>query len=237
MPQISEPPQQQPELLAVPIPDIVRFVRQLSHDLRNHLNAAELQSAYITEVATDAEIKDEMRRLRGMLSEMGASLQRLSTSLAQTKLTQLPYETSAFVEDLQQKIATQFPQESGALRWNVKSLGGRLQIDPQHLQQAFIEVFANAFQHGRGAGPIEVTAEVEDTDFVIKLREPKATFEGSTANWGREPFHKVAHGHYGLGLHRARSIIEAHDGRLSAHYDSASSCLISTVVLPLLAPE
>ena len=33
--------------LTVPWSDTVRFVRQLSHDLRNDLNAIELQSAYI----------------------------------------------------------------------------------------------------------------------------------------------------------------------------------------------
>jgi hypothetical protein len=32
--------------LQVAMPDVARFVRQLSHDLRNHLNAAELQSAF-----------------------------------------------------------------------------------------------------------------------------------------------------------------------------------------------
>ena len=32
------------------MPDIVKFIRQLGHDLRNHLNAAELQAAYLAEI-------------------------------------------------------------------------------------------------------------------------------------------------------------------------------------------
>ena len=36
--------------LSLPWSDTVRFVRQLSHDLRNDLNAIELQSAYIGEL-------------------------------------------------------------------------------------------------------------------------------------------------------------------------------------------
>lgn len=219
------------------MPDVVRFVRQLTHDLRNHLNAAELQSAYLNEIADDPELKTEMRRLRGMLSDMGVSLQRLSSSLTQAKLTQLPYEAAAFIEDLQQKVAAQFPQESDSVRWQVKSLGAQLNIDPQILQQAFLELMTNAFQHGRGPGPIEISAGPEGSMFVCEVREPKAGFETPTANWGREPFHRVTHGHYGLGLHRARSIIEAHGGQLSARYDPASSSLVTTIALPIIASE
>ena len=40
--------------IQVSMPDVVKFVRQLAHDLRNHLNAAELQSAYLDEIAEDA---------------------------------------------------------------------------------------------------------------------------------------------------------------------------------------
>ena len=47
--------------------DVVRFMRQLSHDLRNHLNAAELQVAYLNELAESAEMKEEVKRLREMM--------------------------------------------------------------------------------------------------------------------------------------------------------------------------
>jgi K+-sensing histidine kinase KdpD len=235
MPPAAERTEASGEAVQVPMPDIVRFMRQLSHDLRNHLNAAELQSAYINEIAEDAEVKGEMKRLRAMLSEIGTSLQRVGAGLAQPKLTPIPYDATAFVEDLQQKITAQFPEESATVRWSVTRSNARLNIDPQILPLAFVELFANAFQHGRGTSAIEVTAEVENGDFVYKLREPKTAFDVATENWGREPFRHVAHGHYGLGLHRARSIIEAHDGRLSAHHDPGSSSLITTIVLPVLA--
>src|SRR5436853_1893681 len=100
-------PSQQPEndSPGVPWPDMVKFVRQLSHDIRNNLNAVELQSAFLAELASDAEIKDESQRLRQMISEVGSSLQRLTTGLAQTSPTMISYRARDFVEDLQSKIA------------------------------------------------------------------------------------------------------------------------------------
>ncbi|MDQ6655794.1 MAG: hypothetical protein M3Y80_08280 [Verrucomicrobiota bacterium] len=219
--------------LQVPMADVAQFVRQLSHDLRNNLNAAELQSAYVSEITEDAELKEELTRLRAMLSEMGANLASVTGLLVPVKLTEMPYEATAFAEDLQAKLTHRDPQQANAIQWSITTADAMLSIDPQILQQAMLELFTNAFQHARGAGAIEAAAEVRDGLFTFTLREPKSAFEGSTENWGREPFRKLKHGHYGLGLPRVRSIIEAHRGELHAHYDSASSSLVTTVSLPL----
>ena len=218
--------------LQIPMPDVVRFVRQLSHDLRNHLNAAELQSAYLNEVAEDQEVKDELKRLRAMLSDMGASLQRLTGSLTEVKLTEMPYPAAAFVEDVQQKLASRSPEQSSAIDWQVNAGDAMLNIDPQMLQQAILELIANAFLHERAEGQISVNAETRDGRFRFTLREPKTTFTGSIEHWGQQPFRKVKHGHYGLGLPRVRSIVAAHGGEFTAQYDQSSSSLVTTVALP-----
>jgi len=221
----------------VAMPDVVRFVRQLSHDLRNHLNAAELQSAYMNEIAGDEELKGELQRLRAMLSEMGTALQRLSASLTPVKLTRMPYDARGFVEDMQKKLAAQFPEEQRNVQWETSAARGQIDIDPQILQQALLELFSNAFRHARASEAITVTAETPNGEFVLRLREPKTEFAQPTENWGREPFRHIAHGHYGLGLHRARSIVEAHDGRFDVRYDPASATLLTTLALPLLGTE
>lgn len=219
--------------LQVSLPDVVKFVRQLAHDLRNHLNAAELQSAYLAELAEDAELKEEIKRLRAMVSEVGSNLQSLTAALSQPRLTEMPYSAADFVGDLQQRLATDHPDEGARVQWEVEAGDASLQIDPQVLLPALTELFANAFRHERGEGMISVEARIEGDCFVITIREPKGIFEHSTDQWGREPMRSVGQGHYGLGLHRARSIIEAHRGQLNARYDSPASSLITTVVLPL----
>ncbi|MEP6811025.1 MAG: hypothetical protein ABI992_12340 [Chthoniobacterales bacterium] len=230
---LSSPTPDPEATVQVPLPDVTRFVRQLSHDLRNHLNAVELQSAYLGEIAPDAEMKEEVKRLRAMLSEMGASLQAVTQALADIRLTLMPYEASAFFEDLRAKISSRFPDESSAVEWKLNLGNDELEIDPQALEAAFVELFANAFLHERGPGSLQATAEMESGNVLFTLTEPKSAFTGEIARWGRQPFVKMKHGHYGLGLLRARSIIEAHHGQLHAHYDSASSALVTKVVLSL----
>ena len=227
--------EQHTDSLSVSWTDIVRFVRQLSHDLRNHLNAAELQAVYISELTGDAELKTEIKRLRATIAGLGAILQKLSADLGQIKPSLMPYRAVDFVEDLRQKFAHDFPQESAAVNWDVQPGDAALNVDPQLLQQALLELFANAFQHQRGQGPLVATAKIDNDRFVFTLREPKAGFELSTENWGREPLRKISQGHYGLGLNRVRVIVEAHGGELHAHYDPTESVLLTTITLPLSA--
>jgi len=227
--------EQHTDSLSVSWTDIVRFVRQLSHDLRNHLNAAELQAVYISELTGDAELKTEIKRLRATIAGLGAILQKLLADLGQIKPSLMPYRAVDFVEDLRQKFAHDFPQESAAVNWDIQPGDAALNVDPQLLQQALLELFANAFQHQRGQGPLAATAKIDNDRFVFTLREPKAGFELSTENWGREPLRKISQGHYGLGLNRVRVIVEAHGGELHAHYDPTESVLLTTITLPLSA--
>ncbi len=212
--------------------DLVRFVRQLSHDLRNHLNAAELQSAYLAELATDDEIKGEIKRLRQMMSELGVVLQKLSASFAQPKPDMMSYGAADFIEDIRRKLANDFPKEESTVEWDVQLQDNNLEIDPQLLQEALLEVFSNAFRHQSGR-PIKASAQVGRDSFVFTLREQKEHFDLSTESWGREPLRRITQGHYGLGLNRARAIIESHGGQLAAQYDPKSAILATTIALPI----
>src|SRR4029077_19421698 len=141
--------EQQDTSPSVSWPDMVKFVRQLGHDIRNNLNAVELQSAYLAELAEQAELKGEVQRLREMVSEIGTSLQQVTAALSQTNPNFISYRAADFVEDLKQKVAKEFPTQAGKVNWDLQLKDEQLQVDPQMVQQAFIELFANAFQHER----------------------------------------------------------------------------------------
>jgi K+-sensing histidine kinase KdpD len=219
--------------LSIPWSDTVRFIRQLGHDLRNHLNAIELQSACIDELAENPELKGEIKRLHEMISRLTSTLHKLSRGLSDVKLNLISYRASDLLDDLRKKIAQEFPDTSNEIVWNVQLDDGVLDVDPQMLEQAVIELFANAFQHDRGEGELVVTARIEKSQFILRLDEPKTRFELATENWGREPLRNISQGHYGVGLNRVCVIMEAHGGEMHAKYDSKTARLITTLALPL----
>jgi K+-sensing histidine kinase KdpD len=218
--------------LILPWSSTVRFVRQLSHDLRNDLNAIELQSAYISELAQDQELQRETKRLREIVSDLNSTLKRLSKAVGEVTPNMISYRSADFLADVRAQIDRNFPNDSDQITWDVK-VDGMLNVDPQMLQEVFTELLTNAFRHDRGNGPLLASARIENDQLVFSLHEPKAGFDSTTQNWGREPLRNISQRHYGLGLNRVRAIIEAHRGELQAQYDPKASALVSTVKLPL----
>jgi len=127
----------------------------------------------------------------------------------------------------------EFPDKVPEISWDVQPGDAVLLIDPQLLQEAIVELFANAFRHDRGEGAIVLAAKIDKDRFLLTFREPKTRFELSTENWGREPLRGVSQGHYGLCLRRLHTILEAHDGEMHAQYDPKGSTLITGLILPL----
>ena len=228
-------PQERNDSRSVPWSDTTLFIRQLSHDLRNDLNAIELQSAYISELETNEELKSEIKRLREMVAGLASTLQRLSRAVGEVTPNLIPYRAADFVEDLRAQIEHDFPKDSSEISWEGQLGDAVLNVDPQFLQEAFTELFANAFRHDRGKGPLLAKSKIDDNEFLFTLHEPKARFDLPTHDWGREPLRKISQRHYGLGLNRVRAIVEAHGGELHAHYDSNVSALITTLCLPVSA--
>lgn len=224
------------EPITVAWTDVVRFLRQLSHDLRNHLNAVELQSAFLAEIGTDPEMKEEIARLRKMVSECGSSLQKLSTRLNPPPPNFMPYSAGDFVEDLRVRVRNEFPQQADTISWKIETNGSQISIDPQLLQEGLLEVLRNAFENQTPGSSLGFNAAPEGDNLVFTLYEPKAQFDVPTDNWGREPLRYVNRGHYGLGLNRARAIVENQGGLLKGRYDSTEAKLVTTITIPLAKP-
>ena len=229
----DNPTETRSNLLTVPWSDTVRFVRQLSHDLRNHLNAMELQSAYIGELTQDQELTNEIKRLRKVVSDMNSTLQLLSRAVGEVTPNVITYPAGEFLADMRTQIERNFSKENHEITWDLELQDGILNIDPQLFQEVFVELFGNAFRHDRGKGALVARARISDGRLLFTLHEPKAVFSSETQNWGREPFRNIRQRHYGLGLNRIRAIIEAHGGELQAQYDPKAATLVSTMALPM----
>ena len=213
-------------------PQVTKFIGQLNHDLRNHLNALGLQAAFLEETIEEPGAKAESRRLREMTDEICLQLRKLSAVLGKVDLQTMPYPAAEFAEDLRNRLSVKQSGEPIDVNWRISLGKEMLEVDPQLLPEAFMELFVNAEAHGRGESPLVFEIRAVDNAIEFSLREPKAEFGGTTENWGKQPLQHLRSGHYGLGLFRARSIFEAHHAHYRAHFDPAASLLFTIVSLP-----
>jgi K+-sensing histidine kinase KdpD len=219
----------------IPFECVATLVRQMTHDLRNGLNAIDLQAAYLAEIAPEGEVHDELKRVREMVREMTRSIQALCTHFQKPQLNLIDCPVSLLVESLRNKIEAQFSEDAGAIRWEGKADETMVVLDVERFAEALTAVMRNAVQFREPDTRLRVRVSAEDGHFSMELREKKKEPAIPPGDWGAKPFVSTRHGGYGLGLLRARVVMRAQGGELSQRYDSASGEVVSEITVPLSA--
>jgi len=216
----------------VPLSRVSRFIRQFTHDVRNGLSAIDLEAAFIAELVTDPEAAEEVRKLRNMVSSTAKTLKELSSHFQPVTLHEMPWKASTFVEELEGRVRGQFPQEEA---WAIENRLGEecVNIDLEQMANATIHVLRNAFQFRDPGMPVRLLTFFDEGRVILELRESKGewTPELPPEQWSSGPLLSTRQGGYGLGLYRAKKILESHGGRLESFYRDHE--LITRMVLPL----
>ena len=234
----SSPPPMAADLersVVVPWERFENFVGQFTHDVRNGLNAIELQLTFLGEISTDPEAVEEVKRLRNSLSEVTRHLQAVKTLTGPTHPNVLEYPACELFEDLRERLVKRHPGVDEKIVWDIDlPPGATLLVDPDASIVAVLELFANLV---RFVGtPIRCTAAVADGFLTFTLQErPSTPLSAPTEQWGREPLLSTRRGAYGLGLFRATRLLESQGGTLRAAYSAPDNLLTTTVTLPLAA--
>ncbi len=223
------------DLPLVPWVRVEGFIGQLAHDIRNGLNAVELQLTFLGEISTDPEAVDEIKRLRNTLANVTRQLQSLRTGIGAALPYSLEYPAEDFFDDLRERFVKLTHDASSKVLWEI-NLGSEvvLKVDPDLTINALLELLANGLHFTRAeALPIRVQVSAIDGGVSFLLQEPQQTEPTVTPEeWGRAPLLTTRRGAYGLGLFRVRRGLESQGGTLDVEYSSAQQSLTTRVTLP-----
>ncbi len=249
-PSAKSPPAAEAGVLAVPWDRVDRFLGQFTHDIRNGLNALELQLTLLGEVSQEPDVREEVRGLRANVAAIGRDLQAIRTASSPVQPQRVPYPVPDLIEDLRPRLRRLHAGPADGLAWEVSPelAGATVSVDPELLFEALGRIFDNAvgfraspsaplgFRAARGEG--HDGAPTLRLTFVEDGKAPPGSATDLSA-WGDRPLLTTRRGShaYGLGLFRARRIAEVHDGDLHARYDAAAHRLEVTLDLPLPAPD
>ena len=217
----------------IPLPRVAGFVRQITHDVRNGLNAIDLQSAFIGEIAEDPEVVAEIAKLRGMVSHVTRNMQEISSRFGELRPTLFDYPVKEFLQGLRETVEQEFESQVKRLAWESKVPDGEeIQLDYTFLTTALVELVRNALYFREGDEPIQILTQSDGASIVFQVSQKRTQPSGEIEQWGRDPLLTSRRGGYGLGLYYVRRIVHALGGTLDAQYDATTGRLKVRLCLP-----
>jgi signal transduction histidine kinase len=225
------------EDLEIPFERVAKFVRQLSHDVRNNLGSMDLQAAYVAEIIQDSEAIEELRKLRGMITTAAKALQGISRNFQAPKPNLVSLTARILLEDFRERLEKQLPAERPPIEWEIALGEETICVDIEMIFGALLECCRNALHFHEGTEPIRIKAFCAAGNLVVELKETRSTVEIPLESWGKEPFSTTRRGGYGLGLFYAVQILEVHGGGVQFAHDAKRATLTTRVTLPLQTSE
>jgi signal transduction histidine kinase len=217
----------------IPLPRLVNFVRLVTHDVRNGLNAIDLQAAFVAEIAGDGEVADELGKLRRMVSHVTQDMQELSSRFGELRPVIMQYPIQEFLQGLKEAVEGEFDTQAKRIVWEVKAGDEEMEMDYTLLLNVLMELTRNAIFFREGDQAIHFTAWNDGPNVVFEIRQNRTTPPADPRDWGREPLNSGRRGGYGLGLFYVRRILVILGGALEPSYDVKSSELRVRLTLPL----
>jgi signal transduction histidine kinase len=233
---MSEPSSSFENAASIPLPRVVNFVRQVTHDVRNGLNAIDLQAAFLVEIAGDGEVGEELGKLRRIVCHVTKDMQELSGRFGELRPVLMEYPVQEFLQGLKEAVEQEFETQAKRIVWEMKVGDEEMEMDYTLLLNALMELIRNAIFFREGDQAIHFTAWNDEGNVVFEVRQSRAQPVPDADQWGRVPLVSGRRGGYGLGLFYVRRVLDTLGGGLDPGYDAKSGELRVRLTLPLRGP-
>ncbi len=196
------------------------FVSDASHELRTPLSVLRAQ-VEVLDRETDEQRRHEgtanlLRRL-DELDRLVGDMLTLASAEAGQLLEPRPVDMSDFFEDLRRDLPL-----FGERDYRLTPVGGRLEADPDRLNQVLRNLVRNAVAHTETGGRVTIKARGRDGTLEVSVSDDGPGIAPDQLEHVFERFHRLDQsrsrdrGGSGLGLAIARAIVEAHGGTIRA---------------------
>ncbi len=221
------------------------FLALLAHELRNPLAPLSsalhlLQLPNISE-KSEAEVYAIMERQINQLVHIVDDLLDMARSTTQT--IELRLEKAHLADIVQGAVETSKPLLDAAGHKLTVLLPGEpieLEVDSVRIIQVLTNILNNAAKFTPKHGLITISAERKDTDAVIRIKDNGIGIDADMMPYIFDMFTKVdtsmssSQGGLGIGLALVKSIVELHNGKVTAYSAGLGQGAQFTVWLPLV---
>jgi two-component system CheB/CheR fusion protein len=218
-----------------------QFLAMLSHELRNPLGAVVTAMSLLRDGAEQAD------KLLGIVERQAHHMGRLLDDLLEaSRVTQNKIELRTqglelvpILRDAVDSVRSNLVQRGLELTVTLPDHSMPLRGDEARLLQVFVNVLSNAVKYTPPGGHIWLSAALEQDQCVVRVRDDGAGIPKELLDEVFELFVQSrrtidrSDGGLGLGLTLVKSLVEMHEGTVTAHSDGIGKGSEFTIRLPL----
>lgn len=209
----------------------------LAHEIRNPLNAANLQlhllSRNVDKLSDPQETRDGMHKRIEIVRDEIARLGRLLTEFLELAR---PRTIARAPVDLAKLVTEVVRLERGAAEERdvhiEKDLGEGIALgDAEKLKQVVLNLVVNALEAMKDGGTLTVRVHSKENDVVLEIADTGPGIDPGLAAQVFDPFFTTKEGGTGLGLSIVRKIVDQHAGHVRIESERGKGACV-TVRLP-----
>lgn len=201
------------------------FLADVSHELRTPLTVMRGNAEIGMQFETDETQKEMLSEILSESDKMTKMVEDL-LFLARSDAASLPLDREAvsagpFLSELSDRAGTLARERGSELRTNISG-EGTLSIDRGRLEQAILILVDNAAKYAGQEKPVSLSTSISGGELAIEVKDRGPGIPEEDLPRIFERFYRVDKtrsrklGGSGLGLPIAKTIVEAHEGRLEA---------------------
>jgi signal transduction histidine kinase len=219
------------------------FLAMLGHELRNPLapivTALQLVKLKGEEESWEWERTVIERQVSHLVRLVDDLLDVSRITRGKLALNKKVVELAPIVNSAIEMVSPIFEERAHRLMVSVPALGMRLNVDPERLTQVLSNLLSNAANYTDAGGLIEITADRENGDVAIRVKDNGLGIVSDILPRIFDLFTQSERaidrrqGGLGIGLAIVKNLVALHGGRVEAHSEGLGQGSTFTVYLPL----
>lgn len=201
------------------------FVNTVSHDLKNPISSITLAADFLDKAG---ELSEEQLKIRDGIAQTAAYMNELVSDLldlgkieAGLDMVVEPFNLAALIREAVTTLRTGAEKKEQELAMTVPD-EIEIEGDQRRLKQVLLNIIGNAVKYTPLGGKVQVVATVANSSVVVEVMDGGIGIPAKDLPYIFDKFYRVNSKETrhikgtGLGLAIAKSVVEAHDGRIWA---------------------
>ncbi len=220
-----------------------QLIGDVAHELRTPLTAIKGSMEGLMDgiLPPTAETFEQIHQEAGRLSRLVDDLQELSRVEAQAfKLDLAPVAVTDLVKAALKRLGRQYEEKGVALTSNLPPTLSPVRVDTDRMGQVLINLLGNALQYTPKGGSVDISVEQKGSEVYVSVKDNGVGIPPEHLPHIFDRFYRVdksrsrrAGGGSGIGLTIARSLVEAHGGKIWAVSDGKGKGSTFIFTLPI----